>query len=46
LLENSKKDEQILIKKNNLLYTIGRENARLRSELTKAGQSEGEKGQT
>jgi len=35
LLENSKKDEKILIKKNNLLYSICRENAQLKKDLTK-----------
>jgi len=35
LLENSKKDEKILIKKNNLLYSICRENAQLKKDLAK-----------
>ena len=33
LLENSKKDEKMLIKKHNMLYEIGRENNKLRKEL-------------
>jgi hypothetical protein len=40
LLENSKKDEKILIKKNSLLYSIGRENAKLKKELAKYNHPE------
>lgn len=45
LLENSRKDEQILIKKHNLLYAIGKENNKLRAEVARLMQEQGREGE-
>lgn len=45
LLENSRKDEQILIKKHNLLYAIGKENNKLRQEMARLMQEQGREGE-
>lgn len=44
LLENSKKDEKMLIKKHNMLYAIGRENNKLRQQLSRLSEEVGDSG--